>query len=105
MRQVSGWIGVLGITLALAGNAVAQDDPRATPLFDVRFTIHDILSVAKDKGKAMVVMLGGGVTYVGKVKAVGDHAVILTGLQGKEFFDAYVPLDSIVALEERVRLR
>ena len=93
------------MALALSGQALAEDDARAVPLFDARFAISDILAMAKEKGKSLAVVLNGGVTYTGKVKAVGTHAVILTELGGKEFFDAFIPLESIVALEERVRLR
>ena len=79
--------------------------PRAAPLFDAQHTAADILAAAKAKDKALVLVLDGGASYAGKVKEVGDYAVILTELRGKEFFDAWIPLDAIVAMEERVRLR
>ena len=96
----------LATALALAGApALAQDDPRAVPLFNARHGLADILAVAMTRKKALVVVLSNGSTYVGRIKAVGDHAVVVTEIQGKEFFDAYIPLDDIVALEERVRMR
>ena len=97
-----GLIGAAALSLATAGAVLAQDDARTKPVFDAKFAVADILNAAKTNGKGLVVVLGDGVTYVGKVKQVGAHAVILTGLQGKELFDAYVPLRSIVALEEQM---
>jgi hypothetical protein len=82
-----------------------QDDPRTAPVFDARFGVADVLKIAKENDKALTIVLRGGGTYTGKVKSVGAHAVVLTGLRGKEFFDAYVRMDAIAAMEERVRLR
>ena len=96
---------VLAACLAPLAPAGAEDDPRAVPLFDAKFTPRDVLSIAMEKKKAMTLVLTNGTTYSGFVKSVGDHAIILTRLRGKEFFDAYVPLASIVSMEERVRLR
>ena len=98
--------GLLALVLAIAAPlARAEDDPRAVPLFNADHGIADLLAVAQERKKALIVVVRGGKTYTGFVKSVGAHAVILTRLQGKEFFDAYVPLGSIVAMEERVRLR
>jgi len=94
---------VLGATLPRP--ATAQDDSRATPLFHAERPMAEVLATARVKDKALVVVLSNGATYTGKIKSVGAHAVILTGLQGKEFFDAYIPIEHIVAMEERVRLR
>ena len=104
-RHRAPLLAVLALAATMSQSTLAQDDPRATPLFVADHTVADILAAAKDKKKALVLVLSNGSTYTGMVKAVGAHAVILTGLSGKEFFDAYVPLASIVAMEERVRLR
>ena len=91
---------------ALAASPVpAEDDPRAVPLFNAGYPVGQVLETFKARGKAVVLVLQGGTTYSGKVKAVGTAAVVLTGLRGKEFYDAWIPLASIVAMEERVRMR
>ncbi|MCP5153410.1 MAG: hypothetical protein H6983_04525 [Ectothiorhodospiraceae bacterium] len=99
----------LVLAAVLAGSvtpsAAQQEDPRAVPVFDADHPVTAILEAARAKGKALILQLGGGLSYTGKVKAVSAHAVVLTELAGKEFFDAWIPLASIVAIEERVRLR
>jgi len=106
MSPTKSWLAAAMLSLALPGSAGAQDDDaRTAPVFDVQHTVADVLTTAKTRGKALVLVLEGGVSYTGKVKDVGDHAVILTELRGKEFFDAWIPFGAIVAMEERVRLR
>ncbi len=106
MTRMTGWLAAAVLAVAWPGIAGAQgDDPRTVPLFNAQHTAADILAAAKAKDKALVLVLDGGASYAGKVKDVGDYAVILTELRGKEFFDAWIPLDAIVAMEERVRLR
>ena len=102
---------MVAVTLAagLAGSgmpqALAQDDPRTRPVFNTALGVGEVLEVAKEQGKALILVLENGARYTGKIKAIGTEAVVVTGLQGREFFDAYIPLSSIVAMEERVRLR
>ena len=100
------WLVALVLTAAVAAMpASAEDDPRAKPLFNASVGTLDLLKTFQSNEKAVTVVLRGGARYSGRVKAVGTSAVILTGLRGKEFFDAWIPLESIVAMEERVRLR
>jgi hypothetical protein len=98
-------IFTIGLIASAAPLLAAEEDPRAKPVFDATHSVADILTAAKTQGKALIVVLQGGTKYTGKIKSVGPHAVILTGLQGREFFDAFIPLGSILAMEERVRLR
>ncbi len=103
-RSARRW-ALAGTFLVAFGSAHAQDDPRTAPVFNERLGVADVLAVAKEKGKALTIVLRGGGSYAGKIKSVGSHAVVLTELRGKEYYDAYVLLDAIVAMEERVRLR
>ena len=107
MRSKPFVAGVLAIGLVVTGipYVAAQDDPRTKPVFKANHSLTDVLTAAQTQGKALILALKGGMKYTGKVKAVGAHAVVLTGLRGREFFDAFIPLDSIVAMEERVRMR
>lgn len=47
--------------------------------------------------------LQGGHVLKGRVTAVGDHSLVLTRLVGREFFDAVVRLDAIVAFSLQTR--
>ena len=106
MNRLIGLAVIVLVTgIALARPALAQDDPRTVPLFNVQHPLAAMLTAAKAKGKALVLVLRSGASYTGKVKDVGTEVVILTGLAGKEFFDAWIRLDNIVAMEERVRMR
>ncbi len=55
------------------------------------------------KGKAVTLRLSSGEEIGGTVADVGTNAVHLTALTGKEFFDAVVPLNQVVALVVRTK--
>ena len=105
MSRTSRFLAPIVLGLAFSQTALADQDPRTLPVFDASWKVIDVLLAAKTQKKGLTFVLSNGQTYTGTVKAVGDHAVIVTNLRGKEFFDAYILLDRIVALEERVRLR
>ena len=105
MKRMTLRVATMLLGLGLAPALAAQDDPRAEPLFNAAFTEAEVLAAFKAKNKEVLLVLTGGTTYQGKVKDVGTAAVLLTGLRGKEFYDAWIPLDTIVAMEERVRMR
>ena len=44
-----------------------------------------------------------GKSYRGKLAAVGDHAVVVSEITGREFFDALIVLEEITAVEVRAR--
>lgn len=54
-------------------------------------------------GKKVYVALASGVTFTGSVKAVGREMLHLEKLQDKEYFDALIRLDTIVAIDTRFR--
>ena len=56
------------------------------------------------EGKQVVtVVLSNGKEYRGRVAAVADDALLLTGIAGREFFDALIDTDEIVAIEAQAR--
>jgi hypothetical protein len=55
------------------------------------------------KGKSVSLRLRSGEDLAGQVADVGDKAVVLTQLTGKEFFDAVITLDSIDAVTSRAK--
>jgi len=59
--------------------------------------------LAAQKGNRVTVRLKSGEELTGKVVTVGDHVLQLGELSGKEFFDAAIPVDSIIAVIIRVR--
>ena len=54
-------------------------------------------------GTKVALLLNGGQEISGKIVAVGDQAVHLSELTGKEFYDAVVRLEHISAVVLRVR--
>jgi hypothetical protein len=54
-------------------------------------------------GKVVYISLDSGKTYTGLIKAVGDHLVHVEKLEGKEYFDALVSIESIRAIDTRFR--
>jgi small nuclear ribonucleoprotein (snRNP)-like protein len=54
-------------------------------------------------GKVVYISLDSGKTYTGIVKAVGDHLVHVEKLEGKEYFDALISIESIRAIDTRFR--
>ncbi|MCB0352678.1 MAG: hypothetical protein KDD64_04110 [Bdellovibrionales bacterium] len=54
-------------------------------------------------GKPVTLKLSSGEELGGIVKKVGPEAVQISELTGREFFDAVIPLEKIVALIVRTR--
>jgi len=54
-------------------------------------------------GKRITVTLDSGTTVGGRVKAVGKTLLHLEELDGKEYFDALVRIEEILAFETRFR--
>ena len=69
------------------------------------FAKDDVMAgVLKDRsGKNVTVVLRGGTELTGKIESVGDNTLRLSGLSGKEFFDAVVDLDDVSAVIFRAR--
>ncbi len=54
-------------------------------------------------GKKVYVHLDSGTTLSGVVKEVGNHLLHLEKLDGKEFFDALVKIETIIAIDTQFR--
>lgn len=63
--------------------------------------LRDVLS--RQQGKSVKLRLAGGEELEGKVALVGKDVVHLSGLAGREFFDAVVDLDRVQAVIARAR--
>lgn len=54
-------------------------------------------------GKKVQLTLASGATFTGLVRQVGDHVVHVEKLDGNEFFDALIRIDTIEAITARFR--
>ena len=105
MRLVDFFAAIAFSTLlALAAtNALAQP-PEGGPL-NASAPLVDNLRQLQQSGKAVELVLENGKSYKGKLGSVGDHAVVVTQIEGREFFDALVLIEDISAVETRARDR
>lgn len=54
-------------------------------------------------GKKVYITLDSGTILAGNVKTVGDHLLHLEKLDGKEYFDALIIIEKIIAIDTRFR--
>lgn len=69
--------------------------------FEVRDAMGDVLLRAV--GKKVELKLARGESVSGKIAAVGPNLVRVSELSGREFFDAIVSLDDVLAVVFRAR--
>jgi hypothetical protein len=86
------------LTLA-ASTAGAQ--PAPATLLDASQPIRDNLLRLKQADTQVELVLKNDKSYRGKLGGVGDHAVVVTDIAGREFFIALVLIDEIAAVEIR----
>jgi hypothetical protein len=104
--QISRVGGALALGYMLAGGvapAYAQSAAPASAALDPAKTIGENLARIQAAKKSVEVVLKGGKSYRGIVAATGSEAVLLTQIEGREFYDALIELDEIAAIELRVR--
>lgn len=101
-------IVLLAAVVAVGGMSIVTSNGRADSAaeakqmsFDARKSMADNLGPLA--GQVVTLHLASGESLSGKVEAVGPEAVHLGALTGKEYFDALVRLDGIVAIEVRMR--
>ena len=59
--------------------------------------------LAAQRGKTVTVRTSGGQELTGKVRDANQRMVVLSGLAGREFFDAAIPLEKIEAVLIRTK--
>jgi hypothetical protein len=94
----------VAVLLNLGAPAVSARPPEIGAL-EVGQSIRDNLRRLAKAGKRVELVLKNGKSYRGLLGAVGEHAVVVSEIEGREFFDALVLIDEIAALEVRVRER
>jgi len=79
----------------------AAADPKEYVQLNAAIPLADNLIAMK--GKAVAVSLSSGQTMTGVVKEVQNNLLYLEKLSQKEFYDALIRVDLIVAIEVRAR--
>lgn len=97
-RKRSRWFCVGLLLLCLPSPMFAEEQTLTTQGAQ---PLHDTLKAKV--GTRVSLQLVGGQEVNGKIVAVGEQAVHLSELTGKEFYDALIRLDHISALVLRVR--
>ena len=69
--------------------------------FDVSLSMKDNLKLFI--GKDVFVYLRSGKTFQGYVKAVGNDFIHLEKLAGRDFYDAFIRIEDISAIEAKFR--
>ena len=87
---------IASLLLSFASSAWA-----ASP-FNASASLRDNLTTLMNAKKPVAVVLKNGEIYRATIGAVGDHFVVLTKPQTKEYFDVLVAIDEIAAVEARV---
>jgi hypothetical protein len=87
-------------TTVPAGQAAARKEPGET-----RYDLAQSLaaSLGRHVGERVELILISGTSLKGTVKDVGSATVHLTGLEGREYFDAVVRVEQIGAFVVRAR--
>ena len=95
------------LTAAAVAIALLALAPATLPAQDAKLEVQGADTVksvlARQVGKRVSLVLATGPELTGVVASVGDQVVHLTGLAGREFFDAVVSLDRVSAVVIRVR--
>ena len=101
----SFWIAALcaGLLLLTLGpvTGLAETVEVEVPGFKVDASMADNLKAWI--GKDITVYIEGGAPLAGKVKAVGPELLHLEKLGGKEYYDALILIEEIVAIDARFR--
>jgi len=87
--------------LATPGKTEAGVVPLEGIKYDVNFSLEENLKMFV--GKKVYITLDSGKTFAGIVKETGNHLMWLEKLEGKEFFDALIRINSITAIDTRFR--
>jgi len=105
-------VGSVGLALAILLNVtiwlLPADAAAKAKVVAVEGISYNVNSSLADNLKSLIskkvyVTVDSGQTYSGFVKAVGNHLVHLEKLDGKDYFDALIRIESISAIDTRFR--
>ena len=93
----------LGPLLTMPGTVQAQ--PKGMAIEGIGYNVN--ASMAENlkslSGKKVSVTLDSGKTITGVIKAIGDHLLHVEKIEGREYFDALIRMESIGAIDTRFR--
>jgi len=95
---------VICVTLLITPAAVLAKQevvPVDGAAYSVGSSIQDNLKTFT--GKKVYLTLASGKNLAGIVKDVGNHLLHLEKIEGKEYFDALIRIDSVIAIDARFR--
>jgi hypothetical protein len=88
----------------LIGAARTEAAPAETaPVLNTAESMADNLRRLAAEKKPVEIVLRNGKSYKGRLAAVGDSSVIVAEIVGREFYDALVLIEEVVAVEVRAR--
>jgi small nuclear ribonucleoprotein (snRNP)-like protein len=91
------------ILFILPHAAIAKSKP--TPIEGVGYQVTASMkdNIKPLVGKKVYIHLDSGTTLSGYIKEVGDHLIHLEKLDRKDFFDALIKIDHIIAIDAQFR--
>lgn len=92
---------LVNLFVTLQAAQAAAVDPKEYAQLNAAIPLADNLMAMK--GKAVAVSLSSGQTMTGVVKEVQNNLLHLEKLSQKEFYDALIRVDQIVAIEVHAR--
>lgn len=102
-RKCIPFFCLITLLLTVSNPAFADDDKSTEKGIQVQGTNFMLVTLQNLTGKKVTLHLTGGEELTGTLHTVGQSAVHLTELQGKEFFDALVKIDQIAAIIVRAK--
>lgn len=96
------------ITLLFSAGFFATPEKVCAGIVPIEGMQYNVNSSLEDNlksltGKRVYVTLDSGKTFTGIVKEVGNHLLWLEKLDGKDFFDALIRINTISAIDAKFR--
>ena len=108
----SKMVGFAGLALAILFTvtifmlpAEAEAKSEVVAIEGVSYNVNSSLAdnLKSLVGKKVCVSLDSGKTFIGFVKEVGNHLMHLEKLEGKDYFDALLRIENIIAIDTKFR--
>lgn len=93
------------VIAAVTMSTVASAGPNVVPIDDVSYNVNVRLTdnLRTLMGKRIHVSLNSGKEITGTVRDIGNQLVHLEKIEGRDYFDALIRVDSINAVDTRFR--
>ena len=93
------------VCVTLPSGADTKTKTKGKHIKGIRYNVNTSLTGNLNTfvGKKINVTLGSGKTFTGIVKKVGKRLLHLEKLEGKEYYDALIRIENIIAIDTRFR--